>query len=375
MPRIEGRPQYISPVTEGSRLSEILPNPDYHKIKRSFFEELQRASLGKRSSLSFIRHPLPTEPVIETGRVQGIVIGGTNFSSSQAEITNGRIEEKKETREEGKVPKFNDRETFLELVSSLIDPGTNAVGLSLAFALGPSMGPYQELDGRLVRATKGHDFDGLLNNGRLIGDEIREYLKRPDLKITVANDTVSLGENALVVGTGLGISFSMLINGVRVPINIEAGNFDLFTATNELEIIDKKQPRIGRFEKMLSGEHLIQHYNLIAEQFGLDPIADSKDLSKLAQQDNPDLARLIARKLLTRSAYLVGTALAAIYEFTGQPITFTADGSIFWKGWKYKEHIEEQLRNLGVPDHAIQFEPYVEDVAMQGALGLLSRTR
>src|SRR5579872_5243775 len=58
---------------------ELIDTPDYEQIKRNFLQELTRASLGKPSSISFLKHYMPAKPLLTQGIIQIFVIGGTNY--------------------------------------------------------------------------------------------------------------------------------------------------------------------------------------------------------------------------------------------------------------------------------------------------------
>lgn len=360
------------------KVKEILPFPDYEQIKTDFLTQLQEASRGKPSSISFIRHHFPEHPIVETGRIQGLVIGGTNFITAEAYVRpDGTIIEEPKTRREGKVPIITDANALFTFIEQYIQPDTEAVGINFAFPLKPVIGlSYDELDGILANTTKEHSFTGLVN-GIAIGDGIRKHTGRHDLAVSVANDTICLGKNALVVGTGFNIAYTATENGKRIPVNLEAGNFDTFEAPPELEAIDSASDRPGSylFEKMISGQYLYQHYNLLAKKLGLEPatIDDTSKLSELAKENNA--SALLARRLLNRSARLVASALAAISEFAEKPLTFTVDGSLFWEGYRYKEAIQQQLRSFAITEDAITFEERNTDAALQGAFHLLTRTQ
>ena len=349
-------------------MTPFFPTPDYQQIAKNFLSELTSASQNKQSSLSFIKNTFPTQPLVQRGLVQVFVIGGTNYETSKATIApDGSITELENGRKTEKVPKFLDKHSFIHFIENLIDPACTAIAINFAWPIEPTKGSFGELDGILIHGTKEHLFEGLL--GKAIGATIKKAINF-DKPITVVNDTVCLGQNGLVVGSG----FNICLNST----NLEAGSFNDFPPTDELEIIDhiSKNKGYGRFEKMLSGNYLPLQYNLLAKnhQSGLPHLVSGKELTKLAETDGTEAGDL-ARALLNRSARLVAAAIAGAYLFLNEDkLTFQTDGSLFWKGWEYKKTVEEALATLGVPQGSITFS-YKKDIAIKGAFTLFTRTK
>lgn len=340
---------------------------DYQKIRDNFLDELIRASKDQPNSISYFRHHFPKQPIVASGLIQAFVIGGTNFDISTAEILkNGTIKEIKNERINGKIPQLANATTLLRFIKQYSNPQAQALAFNFAFPLIPTNGKFGEVDGKLQIGTKEHLFAGLL--GKTLGDTIRTYIKR-DIPVTVVNDTVCLGTNGLVVGSG----FNLCITGV----NLEAGNFNRFPTTEELEAIDTFSVNPGghRFEKLLAGTYLPLHFNLLTKKHKIPATAkDGRDLTEFAATDKGHVGKL-SRMLMTRSASLVASAVAAAYVFSNKKtLTFATEGSLFWKGHNFEKHVKKQLLKLGVPKDAIRFEK-IDDSSMQGALSLLLRTK
>jgi hexokinase len=340
----------------------------YKKIRDNFLSELIKASKNQKSSISFFRHTFPKKPLSSSGLIQAFVIGGTNFSVSMARLTkDGTLKEIKKERQDGTIPTFTDAKIFLKFMKKYVSPKAQAIGINFAYFLEPTTGKFGEVDGILRVSTKEHAFKNLL--GKPVGEFLRQSLKK-DVPITVVNDTVCLGTNGLVVGTG----FNMSLQGV----NLECGSFNKFPTTDELETIDKASviPGVHRFEKFLSGSYLPLHFNLLAKKqhLAINDVQTGKEISNLAENEL-GAAGDLARILLTRSASLVACAIAGAYAFTKhKPLTFTTEGSLFWKGFYFKANVKKQLEELGVPKGAIRFKK-VEDSSIQGAFNLLTRTQ
>lgn len=247
-----------------------------------------------------------------------------------------------------------------------INPQAKAISINFAYVLEPTTGKFGEVDGILHIGAKEHMFEGLI--GKAVGQSLRDYTKL-NIPITVVNDTVCLGKNGLVVGTGFNFSLQ--------DTNLEAGMFNKFSTTPELEMIDKAStiPGDHRFEKFLSGTYLPYHFNFLAkkQKLAIDHIENGEELSNLAEKDF-GAAGDLARMLLERSASLVACALAAAYQFSNRKtLTFTTEGSMFWHGFEFEKNIKKQLLQLGLPKGAIRFKK-MEDSSMQGAFNLLIRT-
>lgn len=344
-----------------------LISSDYKTIQKNFLRELILASKNKKSSISYFSHIFPKKPLLATGLVQTFVIGGTNYQVGLARISkNGEIKEIKKERQLGKIPIFHDAKIFLSFIKKHSNPKVKALGINFAYPLEPIPGKLGEVDSILHIGTKEHMFKELV--GKAVGEAIRNYTKL-DIPVFVVNDTVCLGKNGLVVGTGFNFSLQ--------DVNLEAGNFNKFPSMPELEALDEASANPGgqRFEKFISGTYLPHHYNFLAKQqkLAITQVKNGEELSELAEKDfgaAGDLSRL----LFKRSASLVACALAAAYQFSNRKtLTFTTEGSLFWKGFKFEENVKKQLEELGVPKGAIRFKK-VTDSSMQGALSLLTRT-
>jgi hexokinase len=334
---------------------------DYRKVKTAFHKELRLASEGKPSSISFIKHTLPEKPLVTNGIFQGIVIGGTNFVDSTRRILkNGKP--RTITLKYGILPIFKDRQTFVDFLDRHLDPKADAVGINFGFPLKPVRGPFGEIDAELLHGTKEHTFHGISSS---IGDIVREIYKirhKKAVPVTVANDSVCLTlagdgteSGSLIVGTGCNMCLKIRQEDTFTVVNLEAGNFNKFPLPSLIKKLDENSKMPGRqlLEKCVSGQYLSHYFNEKAMQLDLTipPVTSSKDLSALAAKRSTKPETHLAQEILERSASLVAAMVAGAYEFAGSPPGFTiiTEGSVFWKGWKYQEHIQEQLTQLGIP--------------------------
>jgi hexokinase len=358
----------------------FLATSDYKKIKKNFFEELKDASQSKHASISFFKHTLPEEPLITNGLVQGIVVGGTNYIVATVEIENGQAKRIVQ-KSSGVLPIMDDSRTFENFLKEHLNLKAEAIGINFGFPLSPAVGPFGELDGVLRSGTKEHAFRGMIHES--IGDIARDVLERR-IPVTVANDTVCLAlagdddeEGSLIAGTGFNMGLKYDDGTYITLVNLEAGNFAGFEPSDILKTIDRQSERPGtqRFEKCISGKYLAQYFDIKAQQMGLsiEPIQTSQELSELSQSTRDDKASHLARELLERSAKYVASALAGVYQFYGKKqITIVGEGSLLWKGWKYKEHIEQQLEALDIPHDGIVIK-HVEASSLKGAIGLITK--
>lgn len=357
------------------------PTPNYAEVKHNFISELKNAAANKKSSLSFIKNALSQKPLIQTGIVQTIVIGGTNYISSISSVY-GKREIKTLTSNKGKLPIFKNTASFSEFIEKHLDKESTAVALNFAFPLNPVIGRGNVLDGVLFRSVKEHAFDGLI--GQTIGELVSDiyfinYNKR--IPVTVANDTVCLTlagdeneDGAMVLGTGFNMSLKIIEKGQKSIVNLEAGNFNGFEPSSILKIIDNKSEQPGKMllEKAVAGKYLVYSFNEQAEflDLKLPRMMTSEELSRLSRESSK--SGELARSILKESASLIASALAGIYEFKNRParLEFITEGSLFWKGYMYQENVQKQLAQLGVPENTITFK-YVEDSSIKGAIGLL----
>lgn len=359
---------------------DLITTLDYRQIKQSFVEELVIASQGYHSSLSFIRHLLPSKPIISNGVIQAIIIGGTNYDIGTYQFDGkGPIRQLK--RKKGPIPNLDSHETFLTFIKEHHDPQAVAMAINLGFPCKPDIGKFKEIDSAVLYGVKEHAFHGLA--GKPIGGLLREYLNI-DIPISVANDTVCLAlagsgdENGgFILGSGCNMSIITQEEGRKTVANLESGNFAKFEPTPGLEAIDAISPTRGknRFEKLMSGIYLPMHFNFLAKQYSINAptVANGKELSSLASQDQ-SLTGDLARGVLERAASLAATQFAAVYEFLNNPeqLLFLVEGTLFIDGWEFNKNFQKRLSLLGVPEGRIKIKS-IADSSVHGAIGLLTK--
>ncbi|HRN96305.1 MAG TPA: hypothetical protein PLD54_02570, partial [Candidatus Levybacteria bacterium] len=191
---------------------------------------------------------------------------------------------------------------------------------------------------------------------------------------TVANDTICLllsglmhySQEELIGGiVGTGVNFALFDHGQA--INIEAGNFDIFTPSQEATILDQMSQRPGEalFEKEVSGAYLFQHYNVqIRGNSNVQPLISTMELAKLSIGSDESAQR--AKKILEYSASLVACQIAGILEFKKRSCVGVMEGSLFWKAHNYKTLVETYVSML--TSYSIKFEKVDDDSIVGGAM-------
>ncbi len=366
-----------------SKSLDLIQTPNYQQIQQNFLKELIAASKNKPSSISFIKHPFPKKPLLTHGIIQGIVIGGTNYILSTEEISHGKTRNILE-RKTGVLPTFDTKQRFIDFLSEHLDPRAIAVGVNFGFKMKATYGKDGTLDGTVMaKGTKEHTFTGLTEP---IGTVLKTVFAKKygkNILTSVANDTVCLllsgngkEHGSLIAGTGFNLGLLLENDKTDVIINLEAGNFDKFKQSTILKQIDAKTKNPGEklFEKTVSGKYLAQYFNEKSKELNLpiEPLLTSQELSELSHANHTDVAGDLARAIIERSAFLVASAIASLYEFTAKPNSFTiiGEGSLLWNGWHYHQNIMKQLKALEVPSGAVTIKD-VKDSSINGAVGLI----
>lgn len=333
-------------------------------IHDNFEQELIRSNQGQKTSLAYIHNTIPSTPLVTNGETfQVLAVGGSMYRNAIMEKKDDKVCIHYEVTD--KLPVFALKEDFFEFMETQIDPNVSVIALNFAYPLEPIF-ENGRLDGVLIKGSKEHTFLGLIN--KKVGYELEQYmLEKHNRKITisVANDTVCLILSGLtrttwdhlaagIVGTGL--NFALFLDKNTI-VNLEAGGFANFPQTETGKAIDAKSNMKGQglFEKEVSGGYLYKHFNqLIAEKkLNHTPITDTTELSRLAAHDIPEVSK-IAYETLERSAAFVATQIAGIASFKKQPLTFIMQGSLFWKGYDYKELVKKYVTEL-IPNYEINF--------------------
>lgn len=349
-------------------------------ITNSFTEELHKAQNGMKTSLPFIRHRLSLKPKVKKGEIfQVLRIGGSIYQNALVKRINGKIAIVKSSQKP--LPIFTSKEVFLSFIDKTLDKDITHLALNFAYPMEPvSRDGY--LDGKLVAGSKEHEFKGLVGN--LVGETIEKYIMDKYKRIihtALANDTVCLVLSGLtqftweglvggIIGTGL--NFAIFLDEGTI-VNLESANFDKFIPSAEGKLIDQGSisPGSALIEKEIAGGYLYQHFNIRLHKERLDfpEVKSTKEMDAVAFKDIP-LVSLLAREVSDHSSSLVACQIAGIAEFLKRDCVFVIEGSLFWKGWRYKENVSVMVRQLA-PKYQVSFV-FVEESGVLGAAKLIS---
>lgn len=331
-------------------------------LSRTIADELRGAELGHASSFPYIRNPRPQETDKKDLTLQVIVIGGSIFKKGIFKRVNGALHLVSSSQKSQ--PPFRTKEDFLRFCLAEVDPSIPDIGVNFAYPLRPFL-RQGRLDGKLLSGMKENRFEGLTTEA--IGEELERAIYEKNgkrMKITTANDTVCLLFSGLsvtdwqnltagVIGTGINFAF---FSDAHEAINTEAANFNKFSQSDEAKQIDRDSvsPGSALFEKEIAGAYLYQHFNQYVKARGLSfsPLTQTHELDILAQEETEE--GQLARSLLRRSAQLSGALIAGVTLFKGQDATCVLEGSLFWKGYRYKEVVDETVSSL-LSDQAVTF--------------------
>lgn len=342
-------------------------------IKNNFLSELEKANSGEKTSLPFIVHEIPEFSIVKDSEVfQVIVIGGTYGISAEVEKngTSCKILSQKKIN----LPLLSNKESLFLLLDQLFLDSTRVLVINFAFPIIPVF-ENGKLDGKLLRGTKGHALRGLVD--QKIGEEVEKYIlekRNKEILVSAANDTVCLLLSGLetavshklaagIVGTGM--NFAFFLDSYRL-VNLESADFNKFTVSPEAHEIDMESanPSHSLTEKETAGAYLYKHFNikLRHNHIAHPAITSTEELNTLASQNKDEVGE-IAKNLLRHSAELVACQMAAIMEFRKTDMTFVMEGSLFWKGFDYKNIVEKTLEEIS------QYKAEFVEVKDSGVVG------
>ncbi len=331
-------------------------------IKYRFIQELTSGKQSQKTCLPFIRHQLSEHSITCVDELfQVMVVGGSFYQKALMKKTNKGIE--MISHQEGSQPPFLSEQALMDFLSEHIDPQVKTVALNFAYPMTP-INRDGRLDGRLVSGSKENTFEGLV--GQMVGERIEYFFEKNlnrQIMVSAANDTICLllsglmnqSWNNLAAGiVGTGLNFALFLDEFTT-INLEAAEFDKFEQSEAGKIIDKASvaPGSALIEKEVSGAYLYHHFNIAAEKlnFAIDKITSTKEIDDYAKNENHELSEL-AQNTLHHSAAFTAILIAGILEFCDRDLTFIMQGSLFWKGYRYKETVDEIVKKLAPNHHA-----------------------
>lgn len=346
------------------------------QIAQSISSELQNAALHKPSSFSYIHNSIRTTKS-PPEKILVLVIGGSVFKKALCSLKDNTVEILHSM--EKPQPTLHTKSDFLQFAAAEIDSTIPHIAINFAYPVTPLL-RNGKLDGTLISGMKENRFEGLI--GELVGKNLEEYLlQKHSLKvhISLANDTICLllsglgiaereKLSAMVIGTGLNSAF---FSDDNTTINCEAANFDKFTPSEEVVLLDKDSVSPGKalFEKEIAGGYLFEQYNrkMIKHASRFRRIYSTKELDIIASSETKE--GIVARELLNKSASFSASLLAGISLYKKSDLVCIMEGSLFWKGYHYKETFEQTL-SLILPNHTIKLVK-IKDSPLIGAARLL----
>jgi hexokinase len=360
-------------------------------FSQNLINQISSADSGNSTDLAYSINDLPDANLVSQGDpFQVIMIGGSHVESAIIKFDNSKPEILSFYDED--MPVIATKEILLNIFDKALDSKTEIIGLNFAYPLKPILRDGL-LDGILLSGTKQHTFDGFV--GSTVGLELEKFVFQKynrKIKVTVCNDTVALGlasidykkgynhTNSFFGVVGTGFNFGMFRNSKQV-VNLESGNFSGFEQSHTGKIIDSLSTnyRKQKLEKEVGGAYLSSHFNILANLEGLNQHSNStKELSHIAQNSS-DKASKLALDIYNRAASMVAMHIRSVFMFKAQqqkiiPREFKAmvilEGSLFWKGYKFKELTESCLLELGFLEGQITIEHF-EKIGIKGAAKLM----
>jgi hexokinase len=312
---------------------------------------------------------------------QALVIGGSVYKSAlMTKDEQGNISVIKTDEEEQ--PTFDTDKTFLSFIAEKVDPTVSHVGLNFAYALTPIF-EKGRLDGLMVGGNmKGNAFAGLEN--KPISTTVEEHLlavRGQKVTVAAANDTICLLLSGLtqypwdkvaagIVGTGMNFA---LFTDKNTSVNLESAHFNKFTLSQEAAIIDKHSmnPGFAWAEKEVAGAYLHLLFNEGMKLRGIvqEPLTTTEQIDEIAEHGSGE-AKKLATQLLDRATGLVSAQIVGITQFLDRDTAFVMEGSLFWKGYRFRERVEQKVRKM-LPHRNISYI-HIPDSGIFGAAKLIS---
>lgn len=337
----------------------------YSSITQSVLEELKKSKAGEPTSYPYIPHQFSSAPIVKDGEIfQVLVIGGSVYKSALVRKDGEDLIVL--SQDQCQQPQFDTEQIFLDFVLEKIDPTVRVIGMNFAYALKPIF-ERGRLDGLMVGGNmKDNNFTGLEN--KAVGEEIEKYLKakrKQNVIVSAANDTICLLLSGLtqyswdqvaagIVGTGMNFA---LFQDSQTMINLESAHFDKFELSPEAVIVDNASTNKGRalLEKEIAGAYLYKLFNegIKRRHIHYETLTTTEQIDEIAEKDTGEAGKL-ANELLERSAYLSAAQISGITKFLGHDTAFVMEGSLFWKGYLYRERVTRMVRKI-IPKYNVSY--------------------
>jgi len=328
---------------------------DLKTLRDNFKKELELASIGKESSIPYIKVNLPKINSATPSEYQVMVLGGTNFSSAVVKRSGSDIELYDVKKE--KFSKFESAKDLFSFIFKYIDFSIDLVCLNFAFPMEPVLRDLR-IDGILKSVPKDHRFTELI--GLKIGEELEKYINEKEgkkIKFSVANDSIcllmagiSVSDKRNIVGGILGTGFNIgIFHDEFTAVNTEAACFDKFEPSRALLAFDKDTLNPGQhlFEKEISGNYLYKHFNFLIEDKKINhrPVNSTQELFAIARGGAEDESIIkVANEIFKRSAQYLAAVYAGVAEFKNMDIDIVTQGAMFTDF--YKEILMDEVEKL-----------------------------
>jgi hexokinase len=360
-----------------------MPSP----FTKSLVKELLEASQGQENSIKYLKSDLTRKSLVQEGELfQVIMIGGSHLESALVKFEKGEflMLNFKETE----IEKLTTNQIFFDYIENFLEPEIKIVALNFAYPIAPFTRDGR-FDGKLVAKPKGHTFKGLYQKN--VGEELEKYFleKGREINFTICNDTTAIGlssfdwtdfrpEDSITGVVGTGFNFGLFENK-KTFVNLELGNFNKFEQTKTGKIIDDHSNNKGfqLLEKEVGGGYLYQHFNYLVKESGSGlEIKNTKELSillatgKFADKEH-------ALQVYKCSAEFVAGTIFGLYEFKKIQNKFEnfkmlvlIEGSLYWKGYQFKEMVNQKLLELGMDLNNLKIDQ-TRKIGLKGAARLV----
>lgn len=357
-------------------LPQLLGPEALERITETFAERIREGLEADGREIRALPAFLPPPPPGLAGRALVLDVGGTNLRAAVVRLGPGgpEVEGLAERSLRENLSESLDARGFFALHAELAERLQVPRGLPVGYCFSYPSLALPDGDAQLIQWTKGLEIPGV--EGERVGAGLRAALLARGLEpgpVRVLNDTVAalLGGASraadgssrhvgLIVGTGT--NMASFFDAERAPklgaltsgfmaVNLESGNF----SPPGLSALDdalggEAEPRgRQRFEKAVSGLYLPELYARARPQEAAELQSQGARalVDRAARADGPEAT--LAQTLLSRSAQLVATGLAALARIHGgvEPIHVLAEGGLFWSWPGYRSRVEETLAGLG----------------------------
>lgn len=356
-------------------LPELLSPEALEDITQTFAERIREGLTADGQEIRALPAYLPPPETGLAGRALVLDVGGTNLRAAVVRLgpAGAEVEDVAERSLREHLTGALDARGFFALQAALADTLEVPRGLPVGYCFSYPSEALPDGDARLLQWTKGLEIPGV--EGQRVGAGLREALLERGLQpgpVRVLNDTVaallggasraadgSARHVGLIVGTGT--NMASFFDAARAPklgaltsgfmaVNLESGNFSppALCALDEAMGEEMEPRQRQRFEKAVSGLYLPELYARARppEAAELRSQGARGLVDRAGRSSGPEAA--LAQTLLSRSAQLVATGLAALARIHGgtEPLHVLAEGGLFWSWPDYRSRVEETLAAL-----------------------------